>query len=229
MRPHIKARRGGRKERMFTRKMAAVIFYLALLGLIYVLRDELLPWLENLDSGSWPIILFICAVLGMVPVIPFALVSGILGIKYGLWGGSGMSVAASTLAAVITYWIFAKGGGGYQSQSSKTKLKIWNEHIQQRAFLFVLIGRMLPFIPAALINGYAGWFKLPFVPYVTATVLGKIPTMLVFAYVGVSAVSGSQYWSPVLLIYAVFLGVVYLIYSRLFPNATSVQRLENEQ
>lgn len=139
-----------------------------------------------------------------------------------------MSVAASTIAAVITYWIFAKGGSGDRSLSSKTKLKIWNEHIQQRAFLFVLIGRMLPFIPAALINGYAGWFKLPFVPYITATVLGKVPTMLVFAYVGVSEVSGSQYWVPVLLIYAVFLGAVYLIYTRLFPNAKSIQCLKNE-
>lgn len=212
MGPHIKARRGGRKERMFTRKIAAVIFYLALLGLIYVLRDELLPWLESLDSGSWTIILFICAVLGMVPVIPFALVSGILGIKYGLWGGSGMSVAASTLASVITYWIFANGVGG----SKKTKLKLWNEHIQQCAFQFVLIGRMLPFIPAALINGYAGWFKLPFISYVTATALGKIPTMLVFAYVGVSVSLGFAVLVTRAADICYFFSVVYLIYNRLF-------------
>ncbi|WP_157685505.1 TVP38/TMEM64 family protein [Paenibacillus donghaensis] len=213
---------------MLTRKIAAGIFYLALLGLIYALRDKLLPWLDNLAPGSWPIILFISAVLAMVPVIPFMVVSGILGIKYGIWGGGAMSVVASTLAAVLTYWIFAAGDRANYNPGTRHRLEIWNEHVQQRTFLFVLIGRMLPFIPAALINGYAGWFKLSFIQYVSATILGKIPTMLVFAYVGVSAVSGSQYWLPILLIYAVFLSVVYLIYSRLFPNVRGTLRVDNE-
>ncbi|MDF9842290.1 MULTISPECIES: VTT domain-containing protein [unclassified Paenibacillus] len=214
---------------MFTRKIAAVTFYLILIGVIYVIKDNVLPWLDNLAPGSWPIILLLSSVLAMVPVIPFALVSGFLGIKYGLWGGGALSVTASTLAAVLTYFILAAGGKTHFSPNNRSKLHVWNEHIKHHTFLFVLIGRMLPFIPAALINGYAGWFKLPFVSFVTATALGKIPTMLVFVYIGISAVSGSQYWLPVLLIYTVFLSVVYLIYVRLFPNIKSVRRLENKQ
>ncbi|KHL97113.1 hypothetical protein QW71_02815 [Paenibacillus sp. IHB B 3415] len=210
---------------MLIRKLAAGMFYLVLLSLILIWRDELIPWMEKQDSSNWSIILLISVMLGMVPIIPFAFVSGLLGIKYGLWGGSGMSVAASSLAAILTYWIFEKGGGGKRNQSSATRLDTWNERIRNRAFLFVLIGRMLPFIPAALINGYAGLLKLPFIPFVTATLIGKIPTMLVFAYVGASAVSGSQYWLPVLLIYGSFLGGIYMIYTRLFPQTKAMKSL----
>lgn len=213
---------------MYIRKVTAVLLYLALIGVVYALKDTLLPWLDNLDSGSWPIILLLSAVLAMVPVIPFPLVSGILGIKYGLWGGGVLSVAASTLAAILTYWVIAAGSGLSRSPGNGSMWMRWNEYVGKHTFLFVLIGRMLPFIPAALINGYAGWFKLPFSSYVTATVLGKIPTMLVFAYVGISAASGSQYWLPVLLIYTVFLGLVYLIYNRLFPGIREALRAGNK-
>ncbi|MEC0236640.1 VTT domain-containing protein [Paenibacillus kribbensis] len=185
--------------------------------------------MKELDSSSWPIILMMSVMLGMVPVIPFALVSGILGIKYGVWGGSGMSVIASSLAAILTYWIFGKGGDGSRKRSSINRLNTWNDRIRNRAFLFVLIGRMLPFIPAAFINGYAGLFKIPFVPFLTATVIGKIPMMLVFAYVGVSTSSGSLYWVPVLLIYGGFLSGVYMLYTRLFPYAKPLESLEKRK
>lgn len=179
-----------------------------------------MPWLKDLDSSSWPIILLISVMLGMVPVIPFALVSSILGVKYGLWGGSGMSVIASSLAAIFAYWIFGQGGAGGGKQSSINRINTWNERIRNHTFFFVLIGRMLPFIPAVFINGYAGLFKIPFAPFLTATVIGKIPMMLVFAYVGVSVTSGSLYWVPLLLIYSGFLGVIYMIYKRLFSQTT---------
>jgi len=197
-------------------RISAIVFYLALLISVYSFKGEFILWLENPNSGSWPIVLMICILVGMVPIIPFAWVSGMLGIKYGLWGGSGMSLIASTIAAILTYWIFKSGGGRNRKQVIQTRLTKWNEQIRNRAFLFILIGRMLPFIPAALINSYAGLLKLPMAPFVSATVLGKIPTMLVFAFFGVSIIEGSLYWIPVLLMYCGFLGVVYMIYTRLF-------------
>ncbi|MBY3621052.1 TVP38/TMEM64 family protein [Acinetobacter sp. CUI P1] len=207
------------------RKITGGLFYLTILIMIFIWRNELILWVKEMDTASWPLILFISAIIGMVPVIPFALVSGMLGIKFGLWGGGGLSVAASTLAAIITYWIFVTGMRSDRQKTSLNRIDHLHVHIRKRSFLFVLIGRMLPFIPAAVINGYAGLFKLPFISFVSATLIGKIPTMFVFAYVGKSAISGSLYWLPVILFYGAFLCVVYILYSKMFgkSNKDSVQ------
>ncbi|CAM4501692.1 TVP38/TMEM64 family protein [Paenibacillus typhae] len=212
---------------MHRRKVVVGVFYIASLISIYTLRGELLSWLDNLAPNSWPIILLVSSVIAMFPIIPFALVSGILGIKYGVWTGGAMSLFSSTLAAVFSYWIFATRGRANHI-SSQNKLFVWNEHVQRRPFLFILIGRLLSFIPAMLINGYSGWLRISFFSYVIATFLGKIPTMLVFAYLGISTVSGSQYLLPILIIYAVFLFVVYVFYKKFFYNISAFRNTENE-
>ncbi|GGG70333.1 hypothetical protein GCM10010918_27080 [Paenibacillus radicis (ex Gao et al. 2016)] len=69
-------------------------------------------------------------------------------------------------------------------------------------------------MPAFLINCYAGTFKLAFKPFLTATVLGKIPAMLVFAYVGDNAITGAKQWLLVLSIYGLFVLIIFSIYKK---------------
>ncbi|MCL6604987.1 MAG: VTT domain-containing protein [Paenibacillus sp.] len=82
--------------------------------------------------------------------------------------------------------------------------------------MFILVGRMSPFIPAAFINGYVGLLRISFFTFFAATMIGKVPVMLVFVYAGRSLYSGSFLWIPILLIYAVLLIIVYIIYKRFF-------------
>ncbi|WP_374992093.1 VTT domain-containing protein [Paenibacillus sp. LHD-38] len=76
----------------------------------------------------------------------------------------------------------------------------------------MLIARIIPIMPASLINLYAGVFGLPFKIFILSTLLGKIPVMIVFAYVGANMHSGSTEWIIVVVIYSLFLLMVYLLY-----------------
>lgn len=204
---------------MKIQKISGGIVYLMILMIVILWRKDLIQLMEAMHTGNWPAILAVASMIGMVPIIPYAIVSGILGIKFGLWVGGAMSVVASTIAAIMTYLIFITGKGRIQTNSSISKFNYLHTQIRNRAFLFVLIGRMLPFVPAAVINGYAGLYKLPFKTFIVATILGKIPTMFVFAYMGLSVVSESTYWLPVIIFYCIFLGAIYIIYKKLFPVA----------
>ncbi|WP_397386494.1 VTT domain-containing protein [Paenibacillus terrigena] len=69
---------------------------------------------------------------------------------------------------------------------------------------------MIPIFPAAVINIYAGVFRIRFKTFFIATLIGKFPVMITFAYIGDNIRSGAQQWVSVLVIYLVFLLIVYI-------------------
>lgn len=52
--------------------------------IIFVNRDWVMRWLEHGDTAYWPLLLSVAVILGIVPVVPFGLVSSVLGIKITL-------------------------------------------------------------------------------------------------------------------------------------------------
>ncbi len=161
------------------------------------------------------IIVFILdVILTAVPRIPYGLDGGVNVTNNGLWWGSLMNIAASTLAAALIYFLFRylliNQGKVWVERS--TSFRRMNRFIKNHSFWSLLIARMIPIMPASIINMYAGVFGLPFPIFILSTLIGKIPIMLVFAYVGVNMRSGSGEWMIVLVIYSLFLLIIYGLY-----------------
>ncbi|MFF2479773.1 TVP38/TMEM64 family protein [Paenibacillus sp. NPDC058071] len=194
-------------------KLYVFVIYILLVVMVYVNQDSMMNWLQTDGSNQLPIIFLGTVLLAIVPLVPFGIVGAVIGAKYGFLVGGLLNIAASSIAALITYslfyFLFRQQGMAYLAKSNR--LQTIEESIRKNAFWSVLIGRLIPIMPAFIINCYAGTFRLAVKPFLLATVLGKIPAMLVFAYVGDNAFSGAMQWVVVLLIYCLFLLTIYLI------------------
>lgn len=199
---------------MRNRTIIIILIYAVLITAAFLFQDEIATWMTSEGRGQLPIILVASTLLAAVPFVPFGIVGGIIGAKYGIMVGALMNLTTSTLAAILTYllfrYLFREEGMAYLAKS--VKINAIDQAIRKRAFWSVFIGRIIPIMPAFLINCYAGTFRLDFKVFLAATVIGKIPAMLVYAYVGDKAASGTGQWMIVLLIYAAFVLVVYGIY-----------------
>jgi uncharacterized membrane protein YdjX (TVP38/TMEM64 family) len=203
-----------RNELMKSRMLIVIPLYAILIILFFLYQEEIMAWLSTEGMGQIPIILIASTLLAAVPFVPFGIVGGIIGAKYGVIVGGMINLTTSTLAAVLTYmlfrYLFREAGVAYLSKSDK--FNAINHMIRKRTFWSVFIGRIIPVMPAFLINCYAGTFRLDFKAFLAATAIGKIPAMLVYAFIGDNAASGASQWMTVLLIYGLFVLFVYGLY-----------------
>lgn len=191
--------------------IALINFFVIILILFNL--DLLMAWVKE-EKGSVITDFLTIAALAAVPGIPFGMVSGMIGAKYGVFLGGLMSVFASTLAAALIYVLFRflLQQQGAKLLSRYKSLKRLDQFLKSYTFWSVLTARIIPVMPAAVINIYAGVFGLSFKLFLLSTLLGKVPVMFAFTLVGDSLHSGTADWIAVFFIYVLFLLFVYGVY-----------------
>ncbi|OPG95161.1 hypothetical protein B2I21_28140 [Chryseobacterium mucoviscidosis] len=180
--------------------------------LIFSKRDSLYTWIAGENTPSFPLMFLVVTMLAIFPVVPFGIVGGVIGAKYGVVWGSVLNVATSTLAAIIVYVLAKSSLHSWGSRFIRrfTFLNELHTTSSQRLFWTILFARIIPFFPAAAINIYAGVFHLNFRIFILATCIGKIPAMIAFAYIGHEFWNNGTRLVQVSLVYASFLLLVFI-------------------
>jgi uncharacterized membrane protein YdjX (TVP38/TMEM64 family) len=196
------------------KKWLLLLGYLVAIVVIIMNKDPILGWLDD-DRGNNLIFLIGAAVLlAMVPVVPYGVIAGMLGAKYGPLFGGLLNVLISTVAAVLLFLsvrvVFQEQGIRYLAKFKR--MDKFTKLMERNAFLAVLTARLLPFVPAVAVNVYAAISRMKVGPFVVATLIGKIPVMFVFAVIGDQLLSSLRnvFWTS--FIYMLFLSAVSLIY-----------------
>ncbi|RAR45337.1 TVP38/TMEM64 family protein [Paenibacillus sp. MDMC362] len=158
--------------------------YSTALVLAFAYRREIIDWL----GGNPPLYLMIllAALLALFPVAPYKVIIAILGYAYGTLWAAAISWFGTTIAAVILYAairsLYQEPGrrllGKYEALHRFTSL------VEKRPFLSILLARLLPIIPQMAVNIYAGVASIPFWTYTIASAIGKIPAILLYAWLG---------------------------------------------
>lgn len=186
----------------------AFIYVLILVGAV-IYKEPIADWIQNGEAPIPPLFLT-AVVIALVPFVPFGIIGSIMGAKYGVFAASIMNVASSSLAAVVMFWlvraVYAEEGRAFLARYSK--LELLTALHEKNAFFSVLFMRIIPVIPAQVVNVYSAISRMSFAAFVAATLLGKLPVMLMFAWIG------DQFMSPgrillIVMIYAIFLTGVY--------------------
>ncbi|MCY9663080.1 TVP38/TMEM64 family protein [Paenibacillus chondroitinus] len=195
------------------KKWFTICIYLVLIVTVYVFKDEILNWMQY---GDAPLLLIFLAALGfiIVPIIPYKIVIGMLGFMYGPLMGALISWTAASIASVIVFWLarylFQKQGRAYLSKYEK--LEKLQTAIEKNPFLTILLARLIPVIPQAVVNVIPAITSVPVVTFAVASALGKIPAMLLFAFIGSSLFAGTSKLVLSVVVYILFLASVYLVY-----------------
>lgn len=199
------------------RTFVAIFGYAVSAILCFIYRDEIIDWLR---SGDAPLVLIFLIAVGFIlfPVIPFKIVIGIFGYIYGPLLGAFISWLAASVGTVIVYlfvqYFFQKQARAYLSKFSR--LEKLQQKMERHPFWTIVFARIIPVLPQAAVNVYSALLSIRLPTYAAASAIGKIPAMLVYAYIGQYLFSDTLRLLTVIGIYAAFLLVTYLIYRRYF-------------
>ncbi|WP_341413547.1 TVP38/TMEM64 family protein [Paenibacillus filicis] len=188
----------------------AVLMYVALIGAALFYKDELISWVSSGDISDIPLMLLVSILFAFVPVVPFGVIGGMMGAKYGIVIGGLLNISGSSIASLLMLLLvrtmFREQGRKYLSRFRQ--MEKFTVLYEKHPFLGVLTARLIPFMPAPVINVYSALSRIPVLLFMAATILGKIPVMFFFALVGETVRSSPQTTAVLVVVYVLFLGLL---------------------
>lgn len=119
-------------------------------------------------------------------VFPFMILSGAAGIVYGLWSGIFISWFGEVIGAVVMF-VFARFFFREMLEALISKsvyLKKVDDYSAENGFKALLIARLLPLAPSGIITAVAAISKMNFKDFMLATVIGKLPPVVLKVLIG---------------------------------------------
>lgn len=187
----------------FARRLAKglpLLVILVVMGLFFALGGARYISMETLQQKSgaltaftgrhhvWSVAIYILAYIAVVAFsLPGALIMTLTGgFLFGAWLGSAAAVTGVSLGSGVMFLIARSALGDILKSKIRTggRLARLEAGIRRNAFLCILTLRLIPAMPIWLVNIAAGFVHMPFWTYFTATVIGIIPSSVIYASIG---------------------------------------------
>lgn len=158
-------------------------------------------------AGVWaPALFVLLQVFVTVTPFPRTLFTVAAGLLFGSVTGVVLAVVATTLAALLAFWLVRLTGGGLVERFADRGPMVWLRHRLDRSGLLAVTSlRLIPAVPFSVLNYAAGLSGVRFLPYALGTLLGTAPGTVALVILG-DAVTGRV--SPALLAVSVTGGVL---------------------
>ena len=183
-------------------KIVAAILIILLFVIIHIIAPEFLPEIFELLShgdivetadyirgyGSMAIVfaflltLFVNA-LGFPPAIIFSTANTLI---FGIFWGIVLSVVAETVGVTISFLLlrfFFRDQAELIIRKSKFLSKL-DHYSGDKGFVVMLVARMVPYVPSALLNAVGALSSLSLRDYFIASLIGKFPSTGIEAIIG---------------------------------------------
>lgn len=191
---------------------ALVVVALAVVLVLVVARLHGVPAVRDLQAavasaGAWAPVAFVVVQVGLTvtpfPRTVFTLAAGLL---FGAVAGLALTLLASTLAAVLAFWLVRLTGGRLVRRYARGAAIDWvRSRLDHHGTLAVASMRLVPLVPFSVFNYLTGLSAVRFVPYALGTVLGTVPGTVAVVVLG-DAATGQP--SPALVAVSVVCGLV---------------------
>lgn len=183
-------------------KLVAAVLVALLLLAIHFLNPSFFPELMHvlaqgdmretaayIDSfGDWAIFfsfwltLFVNAI-GFPPAIIFSTANSII---FGLPLGIFISLVAETVGVIISFLLlrFLFRSSAEKIIAKSSTLQSIDKYSGRQGFTLMLIARMVPYLPSALLNALGALSKISLRDYAVASFVGKFPSTSIEAIIG---------------------------------------------
>ncbi|MDQ0088270.1 putative membrane protein YdjX (TVP38/TMEM64 family) [Paenibacillus anaericanus] len=196
------------------KRWIAIAIYFITFTLAFTYKEDLAA-LINDQPSIWS--LFALSILfALVPIMPYRIVIAAAGYITGTWTGGMITLIGSTIAGALFYWGSAYGfrEPALRWIGSLKTLERVTQFINKRPFAAIIVCRLIPVLPQTAVNIYAGVAGIPFMTYLLASIIGKFPSIFLYAYLGNSILSEPITALGVTAVYLLFLAIVLWIYKR---------------
>lgn len=161
--------------------------------------------------GSWSVIITILlfVIMTFTIVFPFMILSGASGIIYGLFWGTLISWSGEVIGAVFMFifarYFFRRSVAGWITKSRY--LKQVDDYSAANGFNALLIARLLPLAPSGIITAVAAISRIRFKDFFLATVIGKLPPVIIKVLIGHDIVFAGENIIRLLVVILLVLGL----------------------
>jgi phospholipase D1/2 len=151
--------------------------------------NDLIIWLRGLWYG--PIVLIVLYAAGCVFAVPASIFVIAAGVIWGWKLGAVYAITGGMLGAIASYYVGGFLGEGLLEKFGSAGHAV-RRQVENAGFTSMLIVRLIPGPPFAVWNYAAGIARMRFRDYFWATLLGVIPSHIVFTYCADSLVNGTM-------------------------------------
>ncbi|PFP25764.1 hypothetical protein COJ96_18555 [Bacillus sp. AFS073361] len=194
---------------MFKRVLSIGILLLIIaIGLFQ--KDELLQLLKQGGALSILISMLLVAICVFFPVIPFPVLAGTIGAVFGTSQGVIVSLTGAMVGTMAFFFLSRYGFRDYAQQKlmKYPKVQEYDEFLNKNSFVAILTCRLIPIIPAPVVNIVCGLSHVKWLTFFTASFIGKIPNILLLSYAGALFSNNKLYSFG---IYGVYLIIIFII------------------
>ncbi|MCM3116829.1 TVP38/TMEM64 family protein [Neobacillus sp. MER 74] len=194
---------------MFKRVLSIGILLLIIaIGLFQ--KDELLQLLKQGGALSILISMLLVAICVFFSVIPFPVLAGTIGAVFGTSQGVIVSLTGAMVGTMAFFFLSRYGFRDYAQQKlmKYPKVQEYDEFLNKNSFVAILTCRLIPIIPAPVVNIVCGLSHVKWLTFFTASFIGKIPNILLLSYAGALFSNNKLYSFG---IYGVYLIIIFII------------------
>ncbi|MGY1794612.1 TVP38/TMEM64 family protein [Geodermatophilus sp. SYSU D00525] len=130
----------------------------------------------------------------LVGPVPRSALCVLLGVVLGFWTGAAVAYAGGLLGATAAFGLSRSLGRETAVRLAGPRLAAVDRAVAGRGFVTVLVARVLPMAPFAVLSHAAGLSAVPFRAYTAGTALALLPTTALQVGVG-AAVPGLRAWA----------------------------------
>lgn len=167
-----------------------------------------------------PVIAFVLAVIhGVFPFCPYIILTGAIAAVFGVWWGFALTWSGALLGSALSF-VLARyfGQDWFQRLVKRHYGTQWAFLNGSGAFWTILMGRIIPVVPAPVINLGAGISSVSFPVFFVATGLGKLPLTVAYTFLGYAVLRSRYTWEIVIgLTVVCLLGGLYKYFWRRKP------------
>lgn len=157
------------------------------------------------------------------PFAPFFVVAGANVLVFGLWPGMSITYSMTVLGAFGAFY-FARYTGRRWVQ---LRLKRYagaeklNRKLAENGFFYVLMARLAFVIPSVAVNWISGLSKMKFSRFATATLLGKLPVVVLESMVGHDLIHFGENKPRLIALALIFLG--FMLVGRMIQKKLAIK------
>lgn len=126
-----------------------------------------------------------------VALVAFSIPGGMIatmtgGFLFGPWLGAAAAATAATTGATVLFLVARTALGGLLKSRAKAggMVERVEQGVRTNAFSYLLVLRLIPAFPFWMCNICAGMVHIPLRTYVGATILGILPSTIIYASIG---------------------------------------------
>lgn len=144
--------------------------------------SEMLSGMRGVASDSPPWLAIGYVALASVLAVPLGVIIVLASVTFGPWGGAVYTLAGATLGATVSYAIGRYLGYEGMRHFASERINRISLRLAERGVLAVVVIRMLPIAPFAIVNMVAGTSHFRMRDFILGTILGMLPGTVLIAF-----------------------------------------------